>query len=382
MIPYHRVTVSLPKTMTLGDALERLAEAEGPPQEFWGRGQTDTSTLPARAVKAIPGLAPFVLTATELGALDEGWRTHVATEVGGSAEVLLPANPARPTLAELVELAHGVPRRFPASDLLFAWRHLPWLGAVDEADARTEPFDAMFPYWLDSEPDPALILYRSGSSVVLDAWVRAGASPDGKKPPTLPAVAQERLARLGKVKDLGLLPRLDATYVSGRAEINRRMNDVIAAFDEPTVALPHRLPPQPESRDLNPLSSNHRDEADRLFRPLGYKPFAAAGSTGCIAYEKRSTAGNRLLLQVDYGTRVRRVSVTLTVIGVGWSRWLPVNFGPRDRGTYAVNDEATYTQILENSAVLLVWLEREAVPLVDAAYPPTPTWWKLPATAS
>lgn len=379
MIPFHRISVALPKSLTIGAALEQLVAIEGPPEEFWARGSPDSDVLPKRVLKAIPGLAAFLFAENEIGSLRSGWQVHRVLDGGRSEAFPLPVSQSQPRLAELLELAHGVPRRFPAPELLFSWRRLPWLGSADDLGPRENPLDAQFPEWLDANPDPALFLYRSGTSAVLAAWVRAAGSPDGKKPPALPATVQERLATLGKFKDHGLLPRFDAAEMTDNYKIGAQLQVMVNGLGAPQVALPHVLPPSPEPRDLDPLNCNHRDEADRVFRPLGYKPFPAGGSTGCIAYEKRSPAGNRLLLRVDFGTRAHRVSVILYVVGIGWSRWLPVDFGPVDKGSYAVNNPETYTCIIENCGAILPWLESCAVPKVDAAYPPTPSWWKLPA---
>lgn len=384
MIPLHEIAIRLPPKAPLGETLRALIERVGPPQEFFVWGATSTVDTADRVRKFLPELVRCCHEHGYVAFLRDPWYINVSNGKGGFNEETLPISEGTaPDPAHLITLAEGVPRRFPADEAMFVWKEAPWLGSRADIGANPKPAEAGRPMGYYDTPEPMLALYRDfGGRSVLRGWVRADVPPGAKRPPALPGAVTTLLSPLGKVSDLGLMPRFDADEVAALRAAGRQASERLRVLETQLPPMPHVLPDPGEPRDLNPLAHDHRSDGDRVLGPLGYKALPGAGITGQIVWSRESKLGNRLEVHVDYGTRAHRVSARLDVVGLGWREWISLNFSEfLVRGSYSIQDEAAYARVMDNVGVLVAHLEKNAVPEVERLLPPTPRWWKLPAKA-
>ena len=89
---------------------------------------------------------------------------------------------------------------------------------------------------------------------------------------------------------------------------------------------------------------------------------------GCFYIQKRTQNGNYILLDIDVGPNFKGLSLLICYAGAGFKHRITSGFyHPQDQ-----KDLETYVQ--QCFQALLLW-EKEALPALEAHYPPSPDWF-------
>ena len=372
MIPYHALRVVPRRPQDSGKTLQAMADVLGPPEEFFVDGATAITSAAERLRKHVPALSPWCHNDASdwVGRLTQCWT------LGFGHRVVGPTDLPMPPLSDLLAMCEGFPRQVPVSQATFVWR-LPELGD-DAPDRPKRDIGEVRNYY--AKPEPLLACWLDHRRKVhIGGW--AVAQPSGRKPPRPSAELVERLAPLGALKDDGLVP----SWGPGEEEARKgRVQEAAEAFRllvGAEVPLPHELSNPGEATDLYPLQRQHKEPGDAVFRPLGYRSLGV-GTTGVVAWSRTTSAHHRLEIQIDVGTRARRIIVSLHLVGLGfriqaaplYSSWL-------EQGKYHVNQDDVFVRLVENVATCVAHVDAH-LDEVEALLPSTPPWWKLPAKAT
>ncbi|MBT9558145.1 MAG: hypothetical protein IV100_19085 [Myxococcales bacterium] len=360
----HVIQIGKTEKGSFGERVRAVTAALGAPDEFMcGGAQT-------KIAKTIPGLASCALPPGSMANLGPFWRAGRADPP--------PLDPA-----DITTLADGVPKPYSCDRAFVTWRNHPLI-------RPRAPFSVREPAWnqdnvsapplCGDDPAPMVIVIYDYKKVSVFAFVEAVADADTKELPP-PAAVMDLL------RPIGVLNVLGHDVNNGPTDYDRIRATSGAAFNLPVLQrdsllalaqdLPHALPEAPVGGTLQALTSPHAVALKAATKSLGYTPHKGSSSVGKTLLSKYTARGNRLVLDVDFGTMSRRVHAHLRIFGVDWRRSLTLHFTGRDldNHAYPIVSDAEFQRVVDNIAALLPRVEATVLPELEALYPPTPAWW-------
>lgn len=365
----------------MGPVLRRALAAAGEPAAIRFCLE-DRPDLLLAEIGGRSAVAATVRRHPELGRFDtarslHGVNVRMLTNLGAPGATPAPIEPDL-----LATVADGIPRSYP---FFFA---CVLLGRVT-ALPGPELFEGLIP-----EPDRALTLAGAGAGIDVFTSYRPGGGArrtdlratyavavdlaSAELPPTRPET-ERLLATLGSSRRESLHVRLEvderrhlaAAQIEARALADVWDRDRDAELCD--LTLPHDLPALLGCGEGSGLTSPHKPELLRVFRPHGWR--SGVGGPGFLVLERREPWGATLRLEFDVGTWSHKSSCYLDVVGPGWRARFHVPPALGQRGDYPIASPAAWTRLVENTRVVVDHLVKTRVHELRELFPPIPLWF-------
>src|SRR5579884_1944737 len=212
----------------------------------------------------------------------------------------------------MLEVARGIPKRFPFGMATFAWRGVAALDLSASLPIADTAAGGMMGRILGRTGVPAITLLSgwgaSKRSLDLTAVVRLHSTNAARGKPDLPDATRFLLESLGKRKtdDVYALPE-PGEAAEQTKEAMRGVDDAFRRARAELLARIAELPLEPLETRANAeqpgenAGSVREPLADAL-APLGYAPLRGAGAPGLLVFAKRTAHNDELRVSVDRGT--------------------------------------------------------------------------------
>jgi hypothetical protein len=311
-------------------------------------------------VKCYPVFEPYRTTVKLLPTRE----THVITGDGIPAETLL-------------EIARGIPRRFPFGTATFAWQDVAALDFTPELPQPDNTAANLYARLAGRIGMAGITLVSTWAvpkrSLDLTAAVRLNSDTAAGKRPEFPQNTRSLLDAIGKRKtdDVFAVPDSGETH-----EVKAALSDVDDAFKRGRALLVQRLPALP----LKPLELRARDVASfdspgsvkeplaHVLAELGYA-LARGGGSGTMLFAKRTPEGHELRVSVDRGTWANHFAGRFEIRSERWVRSMSIPLAAGDFPGQAYNliDERQIQSLCRNLATVVAEIERVVYPRVRDA---------------
>jgi hypothetical protein len=380
MQQFYRVVYRVEKgddTAALVDRAANAVAASGSPDHPISFLFTDPLLRTQRSaleylVKSYPVFEPYYKSAPQFPMRDSKVITDTLPE---TSKAEIPPVPAAIT----IEVARGIPRRFPFGFATFMWRDVPALDLAPHLPAADHTVGGMHGRLAGRVGVPVIVVSSSWGAgkrnLSLIAVARIGEGDARELKPTPPDATRELLERLGRKKtdDVYALP--DAGQAATRAkDESQAMSEAFARAKSALIARIGDLALEPlqnvalgKESFQNPGSV--RDPLAKALSPLGYSPLPEAGATGMLVFVKSTTQGDELRVIVDRGTWSHHFIARLEIRTPQWIRSMSIPLAPDDvpPRQYPLIDQEQIRRLCANVATVVSEIEATVYPGVCAA---------------
>jgi hypothetical protein len=278
----------------------------------------------------------------------------------------------------LLEVARGIPRRFPFGTATFAWRDVAPLDFAPELPAPDNSVANLYARIAGRFGMPGIVLVSKWGvpkrSLDLTAVVRLNSENGARKKPELPQVTQALLDAIGRRKtdDVFAVPDADEAPAAKAA-----FSNVDDAFKRGHAMLMQRLPElqletlEIRARDVYGFESpgSVKEPLAQVLAPLHYAPERGGGSPGTMLFVKRTPEGHQLRVTVDRGTWANHFLGRFEIRSERWVRAMSIPLAPGDFPGHAYDllDERQIHRLCDNLAIVVAEIERIVYPPVRDA---------------
>lgn len=366
---FYRVVYRIEKSDDPAAALERIEGAVA-------RGGSDTHHIAFLFLDAV--------LRRQKSALEYLVKCYPVFEVFRTTAALLPQRETPMVTGEgvpaetLLEVARGIPRRFPFGTATFAWRDVAALDFTPGLPAPDNTAANLYARIAGRVGMPGITLVSTWGvpkrSLDLTAVVRLSSENGEGKKPQLPQATRSLLDAIGRFRsdDVFAVPDPGETL-----EVKAELSRVDDAFKRGRALLMQRLPAlplqalEPRARDVSSSFESPGSVKEPLMQalaPLGYAP-ARGGGAGAMHFAKHTAEGHQLRVTVDRGTWANHFLGRFEIRSERWIRAMSIPLAPGDfpGQAYDLRDEHQIQRLCENLATVVAEIERVVYPPVRDA---------------
>jgi hypothetical protein len=386
MTRYFRIVRFRKKKEPIADLVARVLAATGEPGRGCSRVLFDLVDKPSqlakvsavsRAIRAYPQLRPFAYEGPvsptrrdsprylALGNFAPPWDKYNPTATSATVSV-----------ATLIEVLRGIPKRFPfwrASITVdgVAWStDLTGLSAAPAADDRPPvPGYGWYLY-------PSVTL-NDNLATDFEAVVEV-THPERPLPPDVRA----RIEAIGRPDSELMRVRFEGAELASHLRTRAAASAFAEAFSagyqrwlRTNVHLPEALPPEADASMpvTGPLSA--KKSLTAALRPLGYRYHPGKSGYGGYHFEKRTPLNHHLIAEFDLAPIAKSLTGGFLFSGIEKRHAIKLPAYPEQTTDgYRVTNQRQIDMVVANWAAMVRALEVEFVPALEAIYGPDPAW--------